>query len=295
MKIASVTVFCNETFRLKPWIKYFSEYRDDIYVQVIVNNGSVSDNLLLREAFPDAVILHSDSSNMISSYNLAVNYILYNTDADTILQITNDVKIESGGLKTLYNLLLSNSSYGLISPILLQRDSDLVENYGAEINFDNMLFQHIDRGKRYDDISEDVVVRTGLPGGCFLIKKQVFEIIGLQDKKINMYSDEVDLGIKCLKSGYKLLSTKLVKSWHQHIFPEGKNLRSRRAYYLMARNPIYIAKKYFNIRIVFKTFFSRFKLSMIDLLSCIYHFKGMDAFLCSMSSIKGCFVGLLYK
>ena len=41
----------------------------------------------------------------------------------------------------------------------------------------------------------------------------------LQDERINMYSDEVDTGIKCANKGYTLLSTKLVKSWHQHVFP----------------------------------------------------------------------------
>jgi len=37
MKIASVTLFCNEGFRLNPWVRYFSEYKDDIYLQIIVN------------------------------------------------------------------------------------------------------------------------------------------------------------------------------------------------------------------------------------------------------------------
>lgn len=145
------------------------------------------------------------------------------TDADSILQITNDLRIEKGGLAQIYEILFREQQYGMISPILLKKDSEIVENYGAEIDFSNMLFRHIDRNVHYKDVKPDIAFRTGLSGGCFLTKRVVYETIGLQDERINMYSDEVDTGIKCANKGYTLLSTKLVKSWHQHIFPSGRN------------------------------------------------------------------------
>lgn len=295
MKIASITLFCKETFRLEPWIAYVSEYENDLYAQVIVNNGSESDTALLQKSFPKAVVLYSKSSNMITSYNMAIRYVLDNTDADAILQITNDLRIEQGGLKCLYDLLYKDDALGMISPILLKKDSEIVENYGAEIDFSNMLFRHMDRDKAYAEIENEIEYRTGLPGGCFLTKRIVYETIGLQDERINMYSDEVDLGIKCANAGFKLLTTKSVKSWHQHVFPEGKKQRSRNASYFMARNPIYIARKYYGTKIIIKTFLSRFKLAIIELLSCVHHLKGKDALMCSLYSFKGCFAGLFMK
>ena len=107
MKIASVTLFCNEGFRLNPWVRYFSEYKDDIYLQIIVNNGNPEDTILLKSAFPDAVVLFSKTPNMIASYNLAIKYILEKTDADSILQITNDLRIEKGGLAQIHEILFS--------------------------------------------------------------------------------------------------------------------------------------------------------------------------------------------
>ena len=84
MKIASVTLFCNEGFRLNHWVQYFSEYKDDIYLQIIVNNGNPEDTIPLKSAFPDAVVLFSKTSNMIASYNLAIKYVLEKTDADSM-------------------------------------------------------------------------------------------------------------------------------------------------------------------------------------------------------------------
>jgi hypothetical protein len=39
MKIASVTIYCNERFRLEAWKEYYAGYRDELYLHVIVNNG----------------------------------------------------------------------------------------------------------------------------------------------------------------------------------------------------------------------------------------------------------------
>lgn len=295
MKIASITLFCNERFRLTQWINYFSEYKEDIYLQVIVNNGRREDNSLLQSAFPSAIILFSETSNMTASYNLAINYILNNSDADSILQITNDLRLEKGGLTRLYNILYKEKQFGMISPILLKKDSDVVENYGAEIDFTNMIFRHICRNELYDEVHPDIVYRTGLPGGCFLTKREVYEKIGLQDEILNMYSDEVDTGIKCANSGYKLISTKLVKSWHQHVFPNGKTQRSRYASFYMSRNPIYLARKYYGYSVVFSAFWSRLKLAFIELMSCIHHLKGRESIICSLYSLKGCFIGLFMK
>ena len=74
---------------------------------------------------------------MIASYNLAIKYILEKTDADSILQITNDLRIEKGGLAQIHEILFREQQYGMISPILLKKDSEIVENYGAEIDFSN--------------------------------------------------------------------------------------------------------------------------------------------------------------
>ena len=295
MRIASITLFCKESFRLAHWIQYFSEYQEDIYLQVIVNNGSPKDTSSLQSAFPSAVVLYSETTNMVASYNLAIKYILDNTDADSILQITNDLKVEKGGLSKLYEILYKDEKYGLISPILLKKDSNSVETYGAEIDFSNMLFRHIDRDKLYDEVMPDIVFRTGLPGGCFLTKREVYEQIGLQDEILNMYSDEVDIGIKCAKKNYKLLSTRLVKSWHQHVFPTGRKQRSRMASFYMSRNPIYIARKYYGWSVVNGAFWSRIKFAIIEFMSCVHHLKGKEALICSLYSFKGCFVGLFMK
>lgn len=292
MKIATTTIFCNEGFRLQDWIKYYFDYKDDIAIQVIVNNGDPEDNVKLHEVFPNAVVLQSKTKNMIASYNLGISYILDNTDADAILQITNDLRIERGGIKKLYDKLYENEKYGLISPVILEKDSEVVEVFGCSIDPINLRFQHLDSKKKYDEIKNNTRECSGLPGGCFMIKPIVYKTIGLQDEKINMYADEVDLGIRVAMTGFVLIATSFVKAWHQHIYEHGRKKRNPMAYYYLGRNHIYIAKKLCTQNVVKSTIMDRLKICLIEFLSSLYHLKGWESFSCNWYFFKGVVSGI---
>ena len=53
MKIAAITIYCNERFRADAWRKYYEEYKDDLYLHVIVNNGNPEETEYLQELFPE--------------------------------------------------------------------------------------------------------------------------------------------------------------------------------------------------------------------------------------------------
>lgn len=294
MKIASITLYCNEGFRLESWKKYVSEYKDDLYLQIIVNNGKKEDTGLLQESFPDAIVLYSETSNMISSYNMALKYILNNTDADSILQVTNDLRIESGGLRLLHSILYSNESYGLISPVILKKDSDIIEVYGASIDGRNLDFIHLHEGDKLSDVEQKMIECSGLPGGCFLTKRTAYETLGLQDAKINMYCDEVDTGIKCMKYGIRQVATSEVKSWHQHINPAGRKLRSPMAFYYQGRNVVYLARKYYDFRFVTGVVIHRLFLVFKEFGICVRDRLGGEAYRCAWAYLKGVLKGIVY-
>ena len=78
MNIASITVFCNELFRLDNWINYYNEYKDSIALHVIVNNGFEEDSTILKEKFPDSIVLNTSKNNLVHAYNIGMIYILKN-------------------------------------------------------------------------------------------------------------------------------------------------------------------------------------------------------------------------
>ena len=84
MKIASITIYCNERFRLDAWKEYYAGYKEELYLHVIVNNGDKEETAVLREHFPDSLILESPTKNMMASYNLALTKILEDPEVDAL-------------------------------------------------------------------------------------------------------------------------------------------------------------------------------------------------------------------
>ena len=66
MKIATITIFCNEEFRLNNWKELYNEYKDDVALHVIVNNGCSDDTKILQDNFPNSLVIESKTNNMMA-------------------------------------------------------------------------------------------------------------------------------------------------------------------------------------------------------------------------------------
>lgn len=296
MKIASITIYCNERFRLEAWKSYYDEYKDELYRHIIVNNGDSAETPVLRSTFPDSIVLESPTPNMMASYNLALRHILDSyPEVDAIAQIVNDIRLSKGCFSILYEYLFSNPALAMVSPVLLQKDSDIIDCYGCTINVRNLDFIHNDAGRHLGEIHEETRLVSGLPAGIFLARRSCYERFGFQDERLEMYSDEVDMGLRVSRLGLLLGATSRVQAWHQHVNPAGKKQRSPRAGYLMGRNPVYIARKFYPGRAVFRVFFRRFYRGLDEIRSAVMHGKTWDHYRFGWASVRGAFSGLLGK
>ena len=295
MKIASITIYCNERFRLDAWKEYCAGYKKELYLHVIVNNGDKEETAVLREHFPDSLILESPTKNMMASYNLALTKILEDPEVDAIAQIVNDIRLSEGGFSGLYEFLFSDPSLAMVSPVLLSKDSDVIDCYGCTIDPGNLDFIHNDAGRDWKDIPEDTRQVSGLPAGIFLARRSLYEQFGFQDEKLEMYSDEVDMGIRVARLGYRLGATSRVQAWHQHVNPDGKKQRSPRAAFLMGRNQVYLARKYGSGGKAFRVFAHRVFRGLDEIRSAVMHGKTRDHYRFGWAMVKGSFAGLKEK
>lgn len=274
MKIATITIFCNEEFRLNNWKELYNEYKDDVALHVIVNNGCSGDTKILQDNFPNSLVIESKTNNMMASYNLALTEILRDPEINAIMQICNDIRLEKGGLRKLYDFLYSKENYAMVSPVLLMKNSEIIDSYGADINKWTLAYTHKYSGMKLSSVDEDVIVCKGLPAGVFLAKRNCYVKYGFQDEGICMYADEVDMSINAHKFGYTFATTKTIKSWHQHIYSPNKVTRSVSAYYFMGRNHIYIAQKRCNILVYCFTTLDRLRHYCISMMVSLFHKDG---------------------
>lgn len=292
MKIASVTTFCNESFRISSWLDYYQEYSKDVDLHVIVNNGNPKDTELLKSIFPTSLVLYSENRALTASYNLAFKEILKDKDVDAIMQITNDIKIKKNGVRELYDFLNSNSAYGMVSPVLLKKDEYIIELYGAKIHPRNLSFIHLEKGKRINDVL-DIQVCDGLPGGMNMASREFYENVGLQDENLFMYFDEVDIGIRGKKAGYRFAATNSILAWHQHVNKNNKTSRDAMSGFLCGRNGIYLAIKHYGLTVQLLTSIHRLFHSIKTLIGAFLKHREKDRIIYCWNYLIGVIYGIL--
>ena len=293
MKIASVTLYCNEDFRLKQWINLYNEYKSEIYLHVIVNNGEEEDSEMLKSYFPDSIVLYSSSNNMTHSYNVGVQEIMKDKEVEAIMQITNDIRFLSGTITSLYERLMADSKLAVIGPVMLKRDSDIIESFGYIVPKYYSDAVALYREIPYKELNEDFKYVSFVPGGAIMVKRSAYDEFGYQDEKLHMYNDERDMFIRFDKLGYKEGVLCTAKAWHQHEFRPGSSMRTPIATYLTTRNRVYITSKYYNS---FVTFFVGLRLFVLAFLRLLMHtFVRRDIREYDVANIKGVFHGYVLK
>lgn len=264
MNVAVITITFNDGFKFREWVSHFDLYKDELYKHIVVDNGSEPGYLgMVEETFTEShIIRRKKNGGCTGAYNDGIRYALSDPLVDAIMLIGNDIRLERGGLTRLYEFLYSNDQHGMVGPVLLKKDSDLVEVYGANINPANLTFEHQFVNVPISAITSDIVISDSLPGGMNMAKRSFYEIVGLQDEYLFMYSDEVDTGIRASKHNFLMVATKNVLSWHQHINPGHTVTRSPMAGFLWGRNEVYLAKKHFHSAIIWSNVWYRIKRSV---------------------------------
>lgn len=287
MGIAAITIFCNESFRIPKWLKYYNEYKDELDLHIIIDNASLNEESeKVKKAFPNSIYIKLPTNGGVTmAYNVGVKKALSYSNINYIMLICNDIQIKSDSIRTLYKIL-KNGVVEMVTPVLLKKNSDIIEDGGDTISY--CLFmkpKYI--GKKYSNIyNNDNKYVLSVTGGMNLASRKFYEIIGPQDENLFMYSDEIDIGLKAVKHSLKMMIVWNAIAWHQHEDSKGGESRSPISEYLMTRNKIYLAKKHFGIKkeIVIFIYYILFNLKRI----IIFPFKKK-----SLNIVKYSFKGLI--
>lgn len=244
MKIAGVSMTYNDGYKLKEWASHYQTYKDQLGCFVIVDNGSAKEYVIqLKETFPNAIIIERNfNGGCTAAYNDGINYVLENTDAEAIAIVGNDIKVSDKCLPRMYNYLMSDAQLGIVSSAILYIDSDIVDNFGHTLN--GFSVEYCNRGEKIGEINEKQKYTDLVSGGFTMAKREFYLQCGLQDEALFMYCDEMDTTLKAQINKYKIGVISDEYAWHWHIDNPVKKKRAPASRYLIARNRIYLAKKY---------------------------------------------------
>lgn len=252
---------------------------------VIDNNSSDGSKEVLGTLGNIHLIPNPQNLGYTGGNNIGIRYAL-KKQPDLILILNNDTLADKN---LLVNLINAARNADIISPKIYfapnfefhkdrYKKNDLgkvIWYAGGKIDWSNVIGRHagVDEvDKNQHDTRSPVDFATG---ACMLVKRQVFEKIGLFDEKYFLYLEDMDFCVRAQKAHFKIIFEPKAILWHKNAISAGGS-GSHLQDYFITRNRLLFAVKFAKLKTkiaVFKQVLTQVsdpvkRKALIDFLTC---------------------------
>lgn len=226
---------------------------------LIIDNGSTEELVLgdiPSENMDLKLIREEKNLGFSGGHNVGIKYAI-TRNADYLLILNNDTYVDKDFLAELLKAAEKDNSIGILVPKIYfapgfefhkdrysQKERGKVFWYGGgKMDWANVIGHHrgvdeVDKGQ-YDK-AEETEIATGC---CMLIKKEVFEKVGLFDDKYFLYYEDGDLSIRAKSKGFKIMYVPNSIIWHKNAGSAGGSGSALQDYYI-TRNRLLFGFRY---------------------------------------------------
>jgi GT2 family glycosyltransferase len=247
-KIGLVTVLYKSDEVLEGFFKTVSyqDYKD--YVLYLVDNSEneKTDSLISRmqQQYPVTAYRHlktGGNTGVAAGNNTGIKAALEDGCTAVIL-LNNDIEIEQQDAFTQLVLAVEQQDEKIIVPKILYYDSRKVWMAGGYMDNWRALGVHYEGGDEFSPRFAASKYITYAPTCFMLVKKEVFDHIGLMDEKYFAYCDDTDFVYRALQYGHQLWYTPGFTILHKVSSSSGGDNSLFYIYY-SNRNKIYFIRK----------------------------------------------------
>ena len=225
---------------------------------IVVDNGSKEKLVVSSKEL--VVIRNIDNLGFAGGNNVGIQYALENK-ADYIVILNNDTLVDKNLVDELVKVSQSDETIGIVVPKIYfakgfefhksryKKDQlgKVIWYAGGIIDWGNVIGKH--RG--VDDVDSGQYEKEGetdfASGCCMMIKRSVFEKIGMLDNKYFLYYEDSDFSLRAKKAGFKIVFAPKAVLWHKNAGSAGGSGSSRQDYYI-TRNRLLFGMRYAPLR-----------------------------------------------
>jgi GT2 family glycosyltransferase len=167
---------------------------------VVVDNASTNDSVArIREAYPEVTVIESDRNRgFAGGNNLGIRHAL-EEGAEFVWLLNNDTKPDPRALTAMVDVALANPRAGAVGSVLYDMDpAERLQEYGGgTLNFLTGRCSVVKRpvpAARLDYLS----------AASMIVRREVFEAIGLLDERFFMYWEDIDFCLRLRRAGWTL-------------------------------------------------------------------------------------------
>jgi hypothetical protein len=209
---------------------------------LIVDNHSCDGSAsMLRDAFPDIRVIESaDNLGFSGGCNLGIRAALQ-TGARFVLLMNSDAILAPDALDRLLAAMGATPSLGIVAPVLLSREEpDHVASAGIFFSERTGRMRHRAAGRRFAALGSDPVQVIDAVSGCvMLVRREVFDAVGLLDEAYFFSFEDIDFCLRARSAGFQTACVHDARAYHEGGRTIGR--RSSRRVYFGTRNHLRLA------------------------------------------------------
>lgn len=234
-------------------LKCEKEYEEIIIVDNDKDSRFEIDNSKLNNK-KIKIIINEKNLGYAGGMNMGIKYAL-SKEATYILLINNDTIFENSIVTQLLNVLEKEKKTGIVAPVIkFIKNKKTIYDLGGKVN---MVFG---RTKHYEVEmikNMDPHIVNYASGCCLMIKREVFEKIGLLDNDFFLYYEDVDFCLRAKKAGFSTYVLPQLSILHKLSSSVGKN--SSFAIYHQTKSSLLFGRKHLKKFSIFNYIFIIFQ------------------------------------
>jgi GT2 family glycosyltransferase len=213
MELSIICVNWNSLHYLRQCIASIYEFTRDIPLEIIVVDNASSEPGIesLRDYFPEATIIKSDKNLGFAAAN---NLGFKQSKGSHVLFLNPDTKLIAPSINVMLGHIKALPDAGIVGCKLL--NTDLSVQLSSIQKFPTILNQALDAeylrlrwphcplweiAPLFSDCPTPIRVDI-IPGACMLLRREVFEQVGMFSEEYFMYAEDLDLNYKIHRAGW---------------------------------------------------------------------------------------------
>jgi GT2 family glycosyltransferase len=250
-RVAVIVVNWNNFQDTYECVESLQKMSDPSFNIVMVDNGSTdgSPKRLNEKLSMITLIENPENVGYAEGNNVGIRYA-FARGAEYIFLLNNDTIVDPDVLNDLIKIGEQDKAIGIVGPKIYDYyEPSKVWFAGAYIDWKSGESSHLGKGEIDHGQFNTVMEVDRLTGCAMLVKREVFEKIGLLDPEFFLYFEDVDFCVRARKAGYKIVCAQNAKVWHKESVTTKANLGSPIHSYYHNRNRLLFLNKHGKISI----------------------------------------------
>ena len=213
---------------------------------LVVDNGSTDNSVAaVQTSFPEVKLIETGRNlGFAGGFNMGIRYAL-SQGAEYTFLLNNDTLVDPALLDDL--LKYARPEVGLMGPAIFYVDApERIWSTGGGLH--PILMEMTGNHGRKQALPRTPIERKFLSGCALLIRREVFERVGLLDERFFMYYEDLDFSVRAGAAGFRLLLVPQARLWHKVSISSGGSDSPAERYWMARSSVLFFAKHVRGVR-----------------------------------------------